>query len=179
MDREATMRIAVLAFAGALMLAAGTALAGQSVELYRLTPEGTGASLGTVELSDTGFGLLLAPDLTGLEPGEHGIHIHTNPDCGPAEKEDRTVPGLAAGGHFDPEGSGRHKGPYGHGHLGDLALLWVSADGRASHPIQAPRLSVAAVQNRALIVHGGGDNYSDEPAALGGGGARVACGIIR
>lgn len=173
------MRIAVLAFASALMLAAGMARAGQSVELYLLTPEGIGASLGAVELSDSGSGLLLVPDLTGLEPGEYGMHIHTNPDCGPAEKEDRMVLGLAAGGHFDPEGSGRHEGPYGQGHLGDLAVLLVSADGRASHPTQAPRLSVAAVQNRALIVHGGDDNYSDEPVALGGGGARVACGIIR
>ncbi len=173
------MRITALAFASALMLTAGTALAGQSVELYRLTPEATGESLGTVELSDTGFGLLLAPGLTGLKPGEHGIHIHTNPDCGPAKKDGRTVLGLAAGGHFDPEESGRHEGPYGQGHLGDLPVLWVSGDGSSSHPVQAPRLSIAAVQGRALIIHGGGDNYSDDPAALGGGGARVACGIIR
>ncbi len=178
-DREATMRIAAMAFASALMLAAGTALAGQSVEIYRLTPEGPGASLGTVELSDTGYGLLLVPDLAGLEPGEHGFHVHANGNCGPAEKDGKTVPGLAAGGHFDPKGSGDHEGPSGQGHLGDLPVLLVSGDGSASHPVEASRLSVAAVQGRALIVHGGGDNYSDEPAALGDGGARVACGIIR
>ena len=28
------------------------------------------------------------------------------------------------------------------------------------------------------MVHAGGDNYSDMPAALGGAGARVACGVI-
>lgn len=28
------------------------------------------------------------------------------------------------------------------------------------------------------MIHKGGDNYSDEPAALGGGGARFACGVI-
>jgi len=27
------------------------------------------------------------------------------------------------------------------------------------------------------MIHAGGDNYTDEPA-LGGGGARVACGVI-
>ena len=173
------MRKAAIALATALMLCTGTALAGQSVEIYRLTPDGPGASLGTVELSDSGLGLLLAPDLAGLDPGEHGFHIHSNPDCGPAEKDGKTVPGLAAGGHFDPEGSDRHEGPYGRGHLGDLPVLWVSEDGSATRPVQAPRLSIAAVQGRALIVHDGGDNYGDEPAALGGGGARVACGIIR
>jgi Cu-Zn family superoxide dismutase len=29
------------------------------------------------------------------------------------------------------------------------------------------------------MIHGGGDNYADAPALLGGGGARVACGIVK
>jgi len=29
------------------------------------------------------------------------------------------------------------------------------------------------------MVHAGGDNHADAPAPLGGGGARVACGIIK
>jgi Cu-Zn family superoxide dismutase len=29
------------------------------------------------------------------------------------------------------------------------------------------------------MIHAGGDNYSDEPASLGGGSARIACGIIK
>ena len=28
------------------------------------------------------------------------------------------------------------------------------------------------------MVHASGDNYSDDPAPLGGGGARIACGVI-
>ncbi len=28
------------------------------------------------------------------------------------------------------------------------------------------------------MVHKGGDNHSDHPQPLGGGGARVACGVI-
>jgi len=28
------------------------------------------------------------------------------------------------------------------------------------------------------MIHAGGDNYSDEPAKLGGGGARMACGVV-
>lgn len=34
------------------------------------------------------------------------------------------------------------------------------------------------VKGHALMVHMGGDNHSDHPAPLGGGGARVACGVI-
>jgi Cu-Zn family superoxide dismutase len=29
------------------------------------------------------------------------------------------------------------------------------------------------------MVHAGGDNYDDTPAPLGGGGARIACGIVK
>ena len=36
-----------------------------------------------------------------------------------------------------------------------------------------------AVKGRALMVHMGGDNHSDHPAPLGGGGARMACGVIQ
>jgi Cu-Zn family superoxide dismutase len=28
------------------------------------------------------------------------------------------------------------------------------------------------------MLHAGGDNYADQPAALGGGGGRMACGIV-
>ena len=34
------------------------------------------------------------------------------------------------------------------------------------------------VSGRALMIHEGGDNYADEPKPLGGGGARIACGVI-
>ena len=44
--------------------------------------------------------------------------------------------------------------------------------------VVAPRVRLSDLPGRALIVHAGGDNYSDEPAALGGGGARVACGVV-
>jgi Cu-Zn family superoxide dismutase len=43
----------------------------------------------------------------------------------------------------------------------------------------APRLKLADVTNRAVIIHEGGDNYSDKPKPLGGGAGRIACGIIQ
>jgi Cu-Zn family superoxide dismutase len=44
--------------------------------------------------------------------------------------------------------------------------------------VVAPRLKVADLKGKAVIVHAGGDNYADQPAALGGGGARIACGAF-
>ncbi len=29
-----------------------------------------------------------------------------------------------------------------------------------------------------LVIHEGGDNYSDTPKPLGGGGGRIACGVV-
>jgi Cu-Zn family superoxide dismutase len=29
------------------------------------------------------------------------------------------------------------------------------------------------------MIHAGGDNYSDHPKRLGGGGARIACGVVK
>jgi Cu-Zn family superoxide dismutase len=85
--------------------------------------------------------------------------------------------GLAAGSHFDPAKSGKHAGPQGHGHVGDLPKLVVEGD-IAKASLTAPNVKVADVIGRALMIHAGGDNYTDEPA-LGGGGARVACGVIQ
>ncbi|MCF8053532.1 MAG: superoxide dismutase family protein [Desulfobacterales bacterium] len=104
--------------------------------------------------------------------------VHENPDCGPLEKDGKRVPGLAAGGHFDPQNTGRHEGPYGDGHLGDLPPLYADEHGRATLPVLAPRIKVKDIKGRSLMIHAGGDNYSDHPAKLGGGGARIACGVV-
>lgn len=85
--------------------------------------------------------------------------------------------GLAAGGHWDPDNSGTHLGPFGSGHRGDLSKLIVDADESTKTSVVAPRLITNDLKGHALIVHAGGDTYSDTPA-LGGGGARVACGVV-
>jgi Cu-Zn family superoxide dismutase len=161
-------------------LFAGTADAEPvSVTVHKITDAGMGDVIGTVTAEDTPYGLLLTPSLSGLAPGLHGFHVHEHMDCGPAEKDGAMVPGLAAGGHFDPGKTGKHLGPYADGHLGDLPPLFVAADGTATLPVLAPRLTVKDLKGHAIMIHAGGDNYSDQPAALGGGGARVAWGVVK
>ena len=64
--------------------------------------------------------------------------------------------------------------------LGDLPVLTVGADGTAKEELTAPHIKdLGAVRGRALMIHAGGDNYADEPKPLGGGGARIACGVVR
>ncbi|PBD64750.1 superoxide dismutase [Cu-Zn] SodC2 [Klebsiella pneumoniae] len=98
----------------------------------------------------------------------------------PAMKEGKAVAAGAAGGHYDPQHTGKHEGPLGAGHLGDLPLLVVNDAGVADQPIIAPRLkTLAEVKGKALMVHVGGDNMADSPQPLGGGGERFACGVIK
>jgi Cu-Zn family superoxide dismutase len=85
----------------------------------------------------------------------------------------------AAGGHYDPAATNVHGTPWGDGHLGDLPPLYVEANGAVNQAVLAPRLKLSDLQGRALMIHAGGDNHSDHPAALGGGGARVVCGVIK
>ena len=160
----------------------GIALSSQAAELVVKVnvadASGSGPSVGTVRIVETPFGLAFYPALTGLSPGLHGFHVHEKPSCEPTMRDGTAVAALGAGGHLDPSGTKRHGEPWGDGHLGDLPALYVGADGSASNPVLAPRLKLADVANRSIMVHAGGDNHSDHPAPLGGGGARVACGVI-
>lgn len=149
-----------------------------TVTLHLAQADGPGAAVGTVRIVETRYGLAFYPQLTGLPPGLHGFHVHENGTCAPSTQDGKVIPAGAAGGHLDPLGSKHHGEPWGDGHLGDLPPLYVSNDGIAGNPVLAPRLKLSDVLHHALMVHAGGDNHSDQPAPLGGGGARVACGVI-
>jgi superoxide dismutase, Cu-Zn family len=178
---KATARSGLALILGAVMLAwpPTAEAASVSIPMNMITSEGIGGPIGVVRAEDTPEGLVLTPDLTGLPPGERGFHVHENPSCEPGMRDGEKVAGLAAGGHLDPADTGEHLGPHGDGHLGDLPVLKVAVDGTAKSPVTAPRLRVEDIVGHSLMIHAGGDNYSDEPEPLGGGGARVACGVIR
>ena len=163
----------------ATLLAITAASASAQVTVNIVDEKGVGAAIGSITASDSRHGLVLTPSLRGLPPGLHGFHIHQNPSCDAKEKDGKWVPALAAGGHFDPASSNKHGEPWGDGHLGDLPPLYVDSAGNASQPVLAPRLKVADLAGRSIMIHAGGDNHADHPAPLGGGGARVACGVIK
>ena len=177
---QAWSRPGVTAAALAVTLSTAAQADELSITLHRVTPEGLGEEVGEVRFQDHEHGLLVEPDLHDLTRGPHGAHVHQNPDCGPARHNGEVVSAGAARGHFDPQDTGRHEGPYGDdGHLGDLPDLVVEADGTATIPVLAPRLEVADIRDRALMVHAGADRYGQHGThAHGKGGMRMYCGVI-
>jgi Cu-Zn family superoxide dismutase len=150
-----------LVLAAALSIGVAQA-ASKDVQIDLVSADGAPQPVGMVKIEETPYGLLFTPQLKSLPAGIHGFHVHQNGSCASAVTDGKTVPAGAAGGHFDPDKTGKHLGP-----------------GTATYPVLAPRLkSLAQISGHALMVHAGGDNHADLPAPLGGGGARMACGVI-
>jgi superoxide dismutase, Cu-Zn family len=141
----------------------------------------TGASLGTVRLSERDGRIDVAADVNGLKPGFHGFHVHAVGSC--------VGPDFAsAGGHLNTAGV-HHPD-----HNGDMPVLLVNADGTAQASFRSDRFGLADLldaDGSAVIVHANADNYANIPTdrydpdpdamtlATGDAGGRAACGVVR
>jgi Cu-Zn family superoxide dismutase len=167
----------VSALAALLVASTGLALAQQeTVDINRISKDGVGDKIGTVVVSEAKEGTSFKISVKGLPAAQRGFHVHEKGDCGPGMKDGKMEAGIAAGEHYDPEGHKSHQGPKGKGHKGDLPLLKGTASG-IEQTVVASRLKLADIKGRSMVIHEGGDNYSDNPEN-GGGKGRVACGVI-
>ncbi len=147
--------------------------------VYSTASEKNQTPIGTIVFKDTPQGLLVDVNLNNLSDGKHGFHIHEFGSCeADYNKESVLEPALKSGGHYDPDKTGKHLGPDKKGHKGDLPVLEVSKNGDVKTKFYVPDLSVRELRHRSVIIHEGGDNYSDSPKPLGRGGKRIACGVI-
>jgi Cu-Zn family superoxide dismutase len=170
--------ILTASFAFLLSVSAYSAFA-LDVAMNEIDASGKVTPIGTVTLTETPYGVLFTPNLTALPGGMHGFHLHEKSSCASSTADGIVTVAGGAGGHWDPDHAGKHEGPYGQGHMGDLPGLYVAADGTATTPVLAPRIKdLSQLHGLALMIHAGGDNHSDHPAKFGGGGARIACGIV-
>jgi Cu-Zn family superoxide dismutase len=132
------------------------------------SPSGVGYIIGTLGVKNTEIvvagrkeaALFIRPNLRGLLPGLYAFHVHENADCGPAMKDGKSEPGLAAGSHLWLSGTGALAGTTFTSHLGDLPDLEVATDGTATKVIVAARLSLADVAGRSFMIHANQDDNS-------------------
>ena len=150
-----------------------------TVQMYKVDESGINQQIGTVTVTESNEGLVFKSKLSGLPEGNQGFHIHEKPDCSAMEHDAKMTPAGMAGGHYDPMKTKKHEGPEGDGHLGDLPFLITDKDGTSNSLVIATRIKkLSEIKNRSIMIHENGDNYSDTPVLLGGGGKRIACGII-
>lgn len=178
--RTQNIILAALLAAGATACTTMTSAPTVSARMHLVSIDGQGAELGVITVRNTRAGVALDVALQGLPPGDHGMHVHAGGSCDSSVNDSgAVVVAGAAQGHYDPAQTARHGGPMGSGHMGDLPLLHVDARGDAHVSLMAPHITSAeSLRGHAIVIHAGGDNYSDTPAPLGGGGARIACGVI-
>jgi len=165
----------VMAVAAA-MLAAGCAFVGptEPAAVADLAPTKGNAAMGRVTFTPQAGQMRVVAEVSGLQPGSHGFHIHEKGDCSAAD-------GTSAGGHFNPLGK-PHAGPgSGERHAGDMPMLVADASGNARLDVVLDTLTVGGgptdVLGRGVIVHKDADDFKTQPT--GNSGARVACGVIR
>jgi Cu-Zn family superoxide dismutase len=139
-----------------------------------LTPRADTEVAGTMTFTQTGEGVVVAANISGVAPGHHGIHLHEKGDCSAGDF-------TSTGGHFNPTGD-PHGGPNDSiRHAGDFGNISVGEDGSGHLELLTDMLSVdpdaeTTVIGRAVILHEGEDDLESQPT--GAAGARLACGIV-
>lgn len=155
-------------------LTAAPAIAQESEQEVTFT-NAEGAEIGTATLTRTTAGLLIELDLSDLPAGTwHGFHIHENGECNPQDGF------KSAGGHFSVSDTKHGFLVDGGPHSGDMPNQYVSADGTLKAQVFNPYAALGGergnVTGRALVLHGGADDYKSQPS--GDAGDRIACAVI-
>ena len=139
------------------------------------TQPAIGKGAGTVTFTQKAVDKVrVQAELTGLPPGEHGIHIH--------EKSDLTAPDLSsAGPHFNPSHA-KHAGPMAEmHHAGDLGNITADASGNAKLDITIDGVTLLGdgannILMKSVVIHAKADDLKTDPS--GNSGPRIAGGVI-
>ena len=136
-----------------------------------------GEKVGTAKFTQAQRGVVMELVISGLEPGEYGIHFHEFGKCdGPSF--------TSAGNHFNPDdkehGLKNEKGS----HAGDLPNLKITTKKDNKVELSSDRVSLEGGKNSLLrdggttvVIHAEKDDQQSNPS--GKSGARIVCGVIQ
>jgi Cu-Zn family superoxide dismutase len=142
-----------------------------------LSPKSGSKVEGTINFTDKNGLVTMVGTITGLEEGEHAIHLHATADCSSDD-------GKSSGGHWNPTAQPHGKWGDATGyHKGDIGNFTTNATGRATVTKTTDEWCIGCgdetkdILGKAVIVHLGIDDLKSQPS--GAAGARVGCaGII-
>jgi len=144
---------------------------------YAQLRDANGRAVGYAVFVQDDGSVRMIMDVTGLPPGQKGVHVHAVGRCEASSFE-------SAGAHFNPgnteHGSANPRGPHG----GDLPNLTVDSAGRGHLEATLRRVSVDPgsrslfdADGSSVVIHADPDDLRTDPD--GKSGARIACGEIR
>ena len=145
---------------------------------FSMEPKSDSNVNGEVVFTQDNGEVIMRATFTGLDEGEHAIHLHKKADCSSAD-------GKSTGGHWNPtfEKHGKWGAEDGY-HKGDIGNFTADADGNATVDFSTDEWCIGCddekknILGKAVIVHQGVDDYTSQPS--GAAGARIACtGIIQ
>ncbi|KAM3920583.1 copper chaperone for superoxide dismutase [Leptodactylus fuscus] len=136
---------------------------------------GVGAIQGVVRfLQVSENNCIIDGTVDGLNPGQHGIHIH--------EFGDLSMGCDSCGGHYNPEGNAHGSPGQLDSHVGDLGNILADKSGRATFRFDNNRVKVWDIIGRSLVVDEGEDDLGRGTHHLskvtGNSGKGLTCGII-
>lgn len=141
-----------------------------------LNPKSGSNAKGNVVFENKGESVSMLLTVSGLEPGEHAIHLHEKSDC---SAED----GTSTGGHWNPTGQPHGKWGAAEGyHKGDIGNFTASDNGKATYTFSTDEWCMGCgdetkdILGKAIIIHEGTDDFTTQPTGAAGG--RISCGGV-
>lgn len=132
---------------------------------------------GTVYFEQLGDTVKVTGEVTGLDQGLHGFHIH--------EFGDNTNGCISAGPHFNPLNQEHGAPTDGVRHIGDLGNVTADGTGKAKVEIMDKKIQLNgqySIIGRTLVVHADPDDLGkgghELSKSTGNAGARLACGVV-
>jgi superoxide dismutase, Cu-Zn family len=130
---------------------------------------------GTATFTERNGTVYFSANLTGLDQGEHAIHIHEKADCSSGDAS-------SAGGHWNPTFTNHGKWGVGSYHRGDIGNFTVGSDQKGSISMSTDEWCIGCadktrdILGKSLIVHEKADDFTTQPT--GNAGGRMACAAI-
>jgi superoxide dismutase, Cu-Zn family len=103
------------------------------------------------------------------------VHLHEHGSCGDMGKE--------AHGHWNPTNVNHGKWGGDNFHRGDIGNVELDGEGKGKMELETDLWTVTGsdstkvILGKAVIVHGGIDDYKTQPT--GNAGSRIGCGVVR
>lgn len=144
-------------------------------------PDGDTVGVASFTEDDQGVTVsITSPGDSGLEPGEHGVHIHEVGICDASGEK----PFESAGDHFNPTDHEHGAPSADDSHAGDLGNLMVADDGSIDFEITTDKFtlekgatnSLDDADGSSIVIHADEDDLESQPS--GDSGDREACGVI-